>query len=84
MLLDIRRFNRDAPRLIAGDDETTVGEFLSRHGYSSEFAEQYLLPMGAAIWSCPTGTFARFPIRFIVDFYQNHGLLSITRRPTCA
>ncbi|MFM2094484.1 MAG: hypothetical protein RIS70_1608, partial [Planctomycetota bacterium] len=50
--------------------------------YSRQFAEQYLLPMGAAIWSCPTGTFADFPIRFIVEFYHNHGLLSVFHRPT--
>ncbi len=83
MLADILRFNREARRLIAEcDDGMTVGEFLSRHGYSRAFAEQYLLPMGAAIWSCPTGKFARFPIRFIVDFYHNHGLLNFRGRPT--
>lgn len=83
MLADIVRFNRQARRLVGDDgNETTVGEFLLQNGYSKAFAEQYLLPMGAAIWSCPTGTFARFPIRFIVDFCHNHGLLSITERPT--
>lgn len=83
MASDILRFNREACRLVGSDDdETTVGEFLSRRGYSQAFAQQYLLPMGAAIWSCPTGTFSRFPIRFIVEFYHNHGLLSVRRRPT--
>lgn len=83
MLADILRFNRQAPRLVQeGDDRTTVGEFLSRYGYSRQFAAHYLLPMGAAIWSCPPGTFAQFPIRFIVDFYTNHGLLNILHRPT--
>ena len=83
LVSEIMRFNREARRLVEKDhDETTVGEFLSRHGYSQSFAEQYLLPMGAAIWSCPLGAFSRFPIRFIVDFYHNHGLLSIRRRPT--
>lgn len=83
MLADIVRFNRDAKRLVTDcDEEVTVGEFLLRHRYSQEFAEQYLLPMGAAIWSCPTGTFSKFPIRFIVDFYHNHGLLSVFHRPT--
>ncbi len=83
MVLDILRFNREALRSVAEcDEETTVGDFLARHGYSRQFSEQYLLPMGAAIWSCPTGTFSDFPIRFIVDFYQNHGLLSVNRRPT--
>lgn len=83
MLLDIARFNREARRLVIEcDNETTVGQFLRKHGYSREFADQYLLPMGAAIWSCPTGQLAEFPIRFIVEFYHNHGLLSIRNRPT--
>ena len=86
MAADIVRFNRNAPRdMSAGgmsaNDSVTVGEYLRRGGYSSEFAEHYLLPMGAAIWSCPVGTFAEFPIRFIVDFYRHHGLLSLTDRP---
>ena len=85
MLTDILRFNREAPELVlnqSATDETTVGEYLAQQRYSREFAEYYLLPMGAAIWSCPLGTFADFPIRFIAEFYQNHGLLSVRNRPT--
>ena len=85
MLRDILRFNREAPEVLAvdGDDrDATVADFLQANGYSQEFAEHYLLPMGAAIWSCPTATFAEFPIRFIVEFYWNHGLLSLKDRPT--
>jgi len=83
MLADILRFNRDARNLLKDcAEELTVGEFISRYGYSRAFAEHYLLPMGAAIWSCPTGTFSQFPIRFIIEFYENHGLLNLRRRPT--
>ena len=85
MLADILRFNRDAPELVLigpTTDQTTVGEFLARQRYSREFAEHYLLPMGAAIWSCPVGMFENFPIRFIVEFYRNHGLLNVRNRPT--
>lgn len=83
MVADILRFNREATRLVSDlAGETTVGEFLQRHRFSAEFAEYYLLPMGAAIWSCPLGTFSQFPIRFIIDFYHNHGLLNVLRRPT--
>jgi uncharacterized protein len=82
MLFDILRFCRSARRSVSENGgEITVGEFLAQHGYSREFAEHYLLPMGAAIWSCPTGTFSQFPIQFIVDFYYNHGLLNIRERP---
>jgi predicted NAD/FAD-binding protein len=83
LLADIVRFNRQARGLVGGcDDRTTVAEFLWRHRFSPAFAQQYLLPMGAAIWSCPLEAFGRFPIRLIVDFYHNHGLLDIFGRPT--
>lgn len=82
MVADILKFNRigtsDADLV---DDGMTVGDYLRQHRLGKEFADLYLLPMGAAIWSCPTGTFADFPIRFILEFYRNHGLLSITNRP---
>ena len=62
MLVDIVRFNRQATRLAlqadAGLDADTLamplGDFLARHGYSRSFRDGYLLPMAAAIWSCPT------------------------------
>lgn len=88
MVRDILRFNREAPRELLGNAvppgtvEMTVADFLKSGRYSREFAEHYLLPMGSAIWSCPPGTFQEFPIRFIVDFYRNHGLLSLRNRPT--
>ncbi len=82
MVYDILRFNRLGTN--DGHDsgeEMTVAEYLRWRGFGKEFAEHYLLPMGAAIWSCPTGTFQNFPIRFILEFYRNHGLLSLTNRP---
>lgn len=88
MIADVVRFNRTVVGKVFGDTttavyrEATVGEFLARDGYSRAFADHYLLPMGSAIWSCPTGKFADFPIRFIVEFYQNHGLLNFFRQPT--
>jgi predicted NAD/FAD-binding protein len=88
MVADIVRFNRQAKAADFGigeagrNQETTVGEFLKQNDYSTEFQNHYLLPMGAAIWSCPPGVFAAFPIRFIAEFYKNHGLLNVGNRPT--
>jgi predicted NAD/FAD-binding protein len=82
MLADVLRFNRRAFAEAATlDDEETVAEFCGRHRLSLEFVERYLYPMGSAIWSCPRGTFADFPVRFIIEFFQNHGLLSLWNRP---
>lgn len=83
MLWDIIRFNKQTQQQADGLISTqTVGEFLQRGRYSTEFAEFHLLPMGAAIWSCPTGVFREFPMRFVIEFYRNHGLLNLFHRPT--
>lgn len=82
MLRDIHRFNREgAHDLKSVSAELTVGEYLAERGYSTQFSQQYLLPMGAAIWSCPCEEFSEFPIHFILEFYVHHGLLSLSDRP---
>ncbi|MEM7454956.1 MAG: FAD-dependent oxidoreductase [Planctomycetota bacterium] len=63
------------------DESETLKQFISRKNYSRQFVEQFLLPMGSAIWSCPFEKFEQFPIEFIAEFYRNHGLLSVTNRP---
>lgn len=83
MLREIVRFNRDARQArLAGTSSETVGDYLRRGRFSVGFSRYYLLPMGAAIWSCPPGTFARFPMRFVAEFFANHGLLDLVDRPT--
>ncbi|HET6424971.1 MAG TPA: FAD-dependent oxidoreductase [Planctomycetaceae bacterium] len=82
MLADIVRFNRQVlKRFDRLPSAMTVDDFLRAGHYSSAFARQHLLPMGAAIWSCPLGTFSQFPIQFIIEFYRNHGLLNLVHRP---
>ena len=82
LLYDIMRFNRVGSNDLQHVSHTqTVGDYVTERGFSQQFSEQYLFPMGAAIWSCPFDDFARFPIRFILHFYVNHGLLSLRNRP---
>lgn len=82
MLREFLKFSRVAKELIATDnDELTVAEFLAQHGFSREFHECYFLPMGSAVWSCPRESFENFPARFVAEFYQHHGMLSVWDRP---
>jgi predicted NAD/FAD-binding protein len=83
MLLDIVRFNRDAKRALRDGlaPELTLGEFILRGGYGSELSRRYLLPMAAAIWSCPVGAMLRFPAASFLKFFENHGLLDLMDRP---
>lgn len=84
LIYDLLRFNRLGNSLLTESESLqpeTVGHFLKRHRFSQPFIEQYFLPMGAAIWSASMGSFENFPIRFICEFYKNHGLLGISDRP---
>jgi len=81
MLADIVRFNREAPRLLAQSASPCLGEYLEEHRYSREFIGNYLVPMGAAIWSNDPQRMLGFPARFFVHFLANHGMLSIDDRP---
>ncbi len=82
MLIDVLRFNRRSLELLRGDDdELPLGQYLDRNRYSRQFIEHYLVPMGAAIWSAPPDRFLQFPARFIVNFFNNHGLLTVRGHP---
>ncbi|MDP9197805.1 MAG: FAD-dependent oxidoreductase [Pseudomonadota bacterium] len=82
MIRDILRFNRDAPALLAEPEgEMPLGELLTRGAYGRAFIDDYLVPMGAAIWSTDPGSMLAFPARFFVRFLHNHGLLTVNDRP---
>jgi len=82
MLRDVVRFNREAPGLLDHEDEgITLDDYLGERLYSRQFIEHYLVPMGASIWSAPPGQFRRFPARYTVGFFRNHGLLDLRARP---
>ena len=85
MLRDILRFNAQATRLANGqeaaDPTLSLGEFLDLHRYGEPFRQWYLLPMAAAIWSCPIDTMLAYPVTTFVRFCHNHGLLQVNDRP---
>ncbi|MEQ9547734.1 MAG: FAD-dependent oxidoreductase [Marinobacter sp.] len=85
MVREILRFNKETRvDLESGDitDEETLGEYLNRNRYSRYFRNHYIVPMGAAIWSAPEVVLESFPIRFFLQFFNNHGMLSVDDRPT--
>ena len=82
MLADILRFNRQAPRLLSlAGPGPSLADYLVAGGFGPAFAEDYLLPMAAAIWSVPTARLDSFPAKRVIEFFANHGLLSINDRP---
>ena len=82
MLMEILRFNRQSPQLLSEDSsDISLGDYLDRGHYSETFRENYLIPMGAAIWSTSPSKMLEFPARYFIQFLVNHGLVTLTDRP---
>ena len=77
MLADIAKFNKralDATR----DRNLSLGAFLEQIGTGEWFRDYYLLPLTGAIWSTPTDKIMDFPAHALVQFMENHALLSVS------
>ena len=83
MIFEILRFNKQAKKDIKTSDplDLSLKDYLTRHGFSEKMQNYYLLPMAAAIWSCPVDTMLLFPARSFLQFFDNHGLLNVEDRP---
>ena len=55
--------------------DTTLGAWLDRHGYDDSFRQNYILPMGAAIWSTPEEKMLDYPAKSFFQFFENHRLM---------
>ena len=80
MLLEIARFNREAPRLLdePGAEWLTLAAYLDREKYGAAFRSHYLIPMAASVWSSGPAAMETFPAATLVRFFRNHGFLGVT------
>ncbi len=81
MVAEILRFNRQARQLLEQPCGLSLGDYLEQGDYSDAFVERYLLPMCAAIWSASLDEAGEFPADHFVEFFSNHGLLSVSDQP---
>ena len=82
-LMEIGRFSSQARADLSQGriPPVTLGEYLHQGRYSRAMIENYLLPMAAAIWSTPALQVTDFPAHAFLNFFSNHGLLSLQDRP---
>ena len=81
MLRDILTFNQQSTEdykagKLAG---LTLGEYFRRNHFAPRLLTDYLVPMGAAIWSAPANEILDFPAENFVAFFSNHRLLQYDR-----
>jgi len=83
-LKEVLRFNKESKKYLLeyeGKPELTLNEMLIKKGYTEDFKNWYLLPMGGCIWSSPSNEILKFPAYTFLIFCSNHGLLQIFKRP---
>lgn len=84
MIRDIIRFNKETRAELKADTldrKETLGSYLQRNKYGNAFRDNYIVPMGAAVWSASEAMMMEFPLYFFVRFFNNHGMLSVDDRP---
>lgn len=81
MIADLLRFNREARELLGSDEDPSLRQWLEQGSYSRAFIERLIVPQASAVWSADPGQMWSFPARFLLEFFENHGMLGIARRP---
>lgn len=76
LLAEIQRFNKAATAALRNGMTGTLEDFLRSEGLSERLAEHYLIPLTASIWSTDPSEILNTPARFILQFLDNHHLLS--------
>ena len=56
-------------------------EFVDDGGYSRWFIERLIVPQVSAVWSADPAALWSFPVRFLAEFFANHGMLGFRDRP---
>jgi len=76
-LRTILKFNDQARDELASGrvENISLGSWLSMRGYSQTFLDNYILPMGAAIWSTPEREMLDYPAKSFFQFFDNHRLM---------
>jgi predicted NAD/FAD-binding protein len=83
MIADLLRFNRELRRLLGREEETgeSLQDFLVRRRFSEVFIRRLIVPQVSAVWSADPRQISSFPIRFLAEFFANHGMLGFRDRP---
>ncbi len=81
MFFDILNFYKKSSNLKNLDVNETLGNYLKKQNLSKFFIDYHLIPMVSAIWSMPPNESSTMPLKFFLNFFQNHGLFKLKDRP---
>ncbi|PIP91708.1 MAG: NADP transhydrogenase subunit alpha [Bdellovibrionales bacterium CG11_big_fil_rev_8_21_14_0_20_38_13] len=79
MLLQIKRFFDVGLEVLTDEqfDKMSVSDYLKYRKFHPDMMKQFLTPMASAVWSTPPDLMGAFPVKSLVRFMQNHGLMGV-------
>ncbi|MBH48503.1 MAG: NADP transhydrogenase subunit alpha [Halobacteriovorax sp.] len=79
MLLQVKRFFDQGLEVLSDDKfkDMSVNDYLVHRKFHPDMMKQFLSPMASAVWSTPPDLMGAFPVRSLVRFMQNHGLMGV-------
>jgi predicted NAD/FAD-binding protein len=82
MLKSMLRFNRQSRKdLTQLSPHLTLGQYLGYNNYPETFIKNFIIPIGAAVWSTKPTDMMDMSAVFFIRFFENHGMLQIIDRP---
>ena len=82
MLKSMLRFNRQSRKdLKQLSPHLTLGQYLGNNNYPETFIKNFIIPIGAAVWSTKPTDMMDMSAVFFIRFFENHGMLQIIDRP---
>ena len=80
MVADVVRFHREARELLASRRRPVAARLARASAATRDaFVERLIVPQAAAVWSADPAQMWSFPARFLVEFFDNHGMLGSAR-----
>jgi predicted NAD/FAD-binding protein len=79
LLFEINRFYKEGREVLTNEKyaSQSMWDYVKEKKYSDRFLYQYLVPMSSALWSTPIDVTMKYPVRALVQFFSNHGMLGI-------
>lgn len=84
VLAQVKRFHLRAAAFLSDtddDDQTTYGDFLRSHGFTTSFVHMYAVPVVSCVWSMSPDAALDYPARYLFRFLDHHGMLRLTGSP---
>ena len=83
LILEINKFYK-LGRSLNKDDlnfNLTIEEFLKKNLFSEEICNLHIYPLISSIWSSNIRDVKNFPLISFLNFFNNHGLFNLNKRP---